>query len=756
MVRPGCAVFLLPVLCAAAGDDLFEKKIRPVLAEKCYGCHSSKSKAPMGGLAADTRDGLRKVIVPGDPGGSRLLTALRYTDPHLKMPPAGKLPEGVIADFERWIAEGAADPRTGAAAAAAASKPDLERGREWWAFRPVREYPAPKAGPWIRRKVDAFVLKALEDKGLAPSPEADPRVLIRRVSLDLIGLPPSFEETESFAADPSYEHLIERLLASPRYGERWGRNWLDVARWAEDNPTGEATNPPYPYSWRYRDWVIEAVNKDLPYNEFVKRQFAADLLPGLERSEMRALGYLGTGPVYHKDNRLSKEVIETLASDDWDERVDAVSRGLLGLTVACARCHDHKFDPITAKDYYGLAGVFASTWQVKRPLEAMEPEAEARLMWVLDRHHHLNAASKLLSGSENIAPEIVKRRERVLAELAKLKEEAAELEKRELVHAVSDAGIWIDGADPIVTWLDIRPGKPRDLPVFLRGNVATPGETAPRRFLTVLSKGEPRPFRMGSGRLELASSIVEEAAPLAARVWVNRVWGWHFGRHIVGTPSDFGTQGDKPTHPELLDDLAARFIANGWSLKWLHREILLSAAYRQSSAPNPRAALADPTNSLLWRMNPRRLDFEAWRDAILTVSGSLDVAASGPSVNLDDKANRRRTVYAEVSRRRPNPLLRLYDFGDVNQHVPSREVTTTPLQQLFVFNSDFFHQQAEALNQRAGGETGAGRVRTLYRLALARDPKPKEIELGLSFVAKRSWAEYAQVLLGTNEFIFVR
>ena len=766
---------LFAALCALAcaaqaqntGAELFEKKIRPVLAEKCYACHSSKMKSPMGGLALDTRVGTARVLAPGKPGGSRLIQAIHYTDTQLKMPPGGKLPDSVIADFEAWIAAGAIDPRADAAPTAARQGIDFEKGRKWWAFQPVRELPAPPVAnaAWPRRKIDAFILAGLDAHKLAPSPEADKRTLIRRAYYDLTGLPPSYEETQAFlddAAPDAYSRLVERLLASPHYGERWGRYWLDVARWAEDHPTSESTNQPHKFAWRYRDWVIEAFNKDIPYDRFLKMQFAADLLPGFQPDDMRALGYLGNSPMYHKDPRLSKDVIETLAADDWDERVDAVSRGLLGLTVACARCHDHKFDPISAKDYYALAGVFSSTWLIKRPIVAMDKAAEDKLVWDNERvvrvGGELGNLKELMTIREDLRPKI----QQMSAEIAKLKEELAKSDIP-LTHAIVDAGVWIDGSDPTVTWIQLKPGEPRDLPVFLHGNVSTPGEIVPRRFLTVLSKGEPRPFRQGSGRLELAERITTDASPLAARVIVNRVWGWHFGRPLVGTPSDFGSQGEPPTHPELLDDLAARFIANGWSFKWLHREIMLSAAYRQSSHPDASADRTDPTNRWVWRMNPRRLDIEAWRDGILRAAGALDPTMFGPSVDLELPENTRRTVYAKISRSRLHVLLRLYDFADNTQHSPGREVTTTPLQQLFVMNSEFMQAQAAGLaGQSASAANDAERVRFLYRRVFARDPRPKELDLALSFLEKgrqrmsrEVWPEYAQALLGSNEFLFL-
>jgi len=823
-------VLAAPLSAQSLSNDFFEQEIRPVLVNKCYGCHSSKLKSPMGGLVLDTRSGLRRggkggaVIVPGDSKASRLIGALSYTDPELRMPPTGKLSDREIAAFRQWIEAGAPDPREdGPAAGSPAAAPtaakrgmDVETGRKWWAFQPVREIPAPnvKDAAWPRKKIDAFVLAKLEENRLKPSAEADSATLIRRAFLDLTGLKPSYQDVQDFQADHSadaYERLIGRLLESPHYGERWGRYWLDVARYAEDNPTSEATNPPYPFAWRYRDWVISAVSHDMPYDRFVKLQLAADQLPGTSREDLRALGYLGTGPVYHKDARLSKDVIETLFTDDWDERVDAVSRGLLGLTVACARCHDHKFDPIPTKDYYGLAGVFASSVQAPRPLNEVGSQTEQRFMWAAQRMFFLNYASNLMRNEPGTKPEESFQKadrfkqdcEKILAEMEFLKDghpemyqylsrmvprpkpvqaspqartpvpptapapptptDTAQAQARQrqrtastepFTNSVFDAGVWVDGSDPDLTTVDTRPGTPRDLNVLPHGNVAAPGELAPRHFLTVLAKGDPV-FHQGSGRLELANRIFSDAAPLAARVMVNRVWAWHFGKPLVATPSDFGTQGEKPTHPELLDDLAARFMANGWSLKWLHREILLSATYRQSSRPREDGLQADATNHLLWRMNPRRLDVEAYRDSLLEAAGTLDETVAGPSADLDLAENNRRTVYGRISRGNLNTLLRLYDFPSANLHSPERELTTTPLQQLFVMNSPFIQAQAEALAKRVEGEPDtASKVRAMYRRVVARDPDAKELDLAMSYLNGSTLAQYAQALLSSNEVIF--
>ena len=787
--RSASLVFLPTLLAVSAGLvsaqspqlDHFERKIRPVLIEHCEACHSSSLDEPMGGLRLDSRDALRQggqsgpAVVPGQPEQSLLLNALTYKDANLKMPPTGKLPEKVIADFRKWIADGAEDPRTTRPAETTSSKTKeegpgtpIEEGRKWWAFQPLTRRPAPPTSnpDWTERKIDSFILAKLDENYLQPSPPADPRTLIRRAFFDLTGLPPSYAQVEAFAADPSpeaYAALIDTLLDSPRYGERWGRHWLDVARWAEDHPTSESTNRPHTYAWRYRDWVIEAFNRDIPYDRFIRMQFAADLLPGFKPADMRALGYIGNAPMYHKDPRLSRDVIETLASDDWDERVDAVSRGLMGLTVACARCHDHKFDPITNKDYYALAGVFASTWLVKRPIVAMDPAAADKLVWDHERLYRIKGMVGNLKELDTIAPELHPKVSAMTEEVENLEAELAK-DATPLTHAVVDCGVWIDGSTPTVTWIDLRPGQPRDLPIFIRGNVANPGNIVPRRFLTVLSKGAPEPFRQGSGRLELADKIVHDAAPLTARVWVNRVWGWHLGQHLVRTPSDFGTQGQRPTHPDLLDDLAARFVENGWSFKWLHREIMLSAAYRQASRHIETAAKADPTNRWLWRYAPRRLDIESWRDAVLYVSGELNLAMGGPSDPVDTECEARRTVYSKISRGRPHAIFQLYDYPDATQHTPQRQITTTPLQQLFVLNSAWFNYQAKSLAQRVHHIKNARqKIRALYQDTLLRNPTPQELDQAITFLQSREaalgyppWPEYTQALLSTNEFIYLR
>ncbi len=489
------------------GVEYFEKKIRPVLVEHCYQCHSAAAKKVKGGLRLDNRDGLRQggdsgpAVVPKRPTESLILKALRH-EGDLKMPPKKKLPDSVAADFARWIDMGAADPRGGADTV----KPrgvDIETGRRFWSFQPVQEAKLPSVSDarWPRRRLDYFILQRLDQKNLRPADEADRRTLLRRLSFDLVGLPPTPEEVEGFVRDKApdaYERQVERLLASPHYGERWARHWLDVARYAEDHPTGEATNQPPRHAWRYRDWVIRSLNDDLPYDQFVRRQLAADLMPGLPQTEITALGFLGLSPVYHKEPRLSPGVITAIAADEWDERVDAVTRGFLGLTVACARCHDHKFDPITTEDYYALAGVMASTQPVEWPLVPTEAKKGARITSVrlalMEAKLRVDFHRETRTGVPDKGPqrEVYERRLVELnAEVERCKKEEQTLFNGPLANVVRDAGLWIDGADPAFTHLDYRAGVARDLPVFLRGDVEKPGPIVPRRFLRVLSGRAP-------------------------------------------------------------------------------------------------------------------------------------------------------------------------------------------------------------------------------------------------------------------------
>jgi hypothetical protein len=813
-----------PLFAQTPDVEFFESKIRPVLAQRCYSCHNSKLAAPKGNLVLDTKEGLLKggtsgpILVPGNPAESRLLKVLNYTDPLVQMPPSGKLADNVLEDFSQWIAKGAVDPRTSAPALASASPQykgmSLEDGRKWWAFQPVASHTAPKvATPQGRaaNKIDNFILAKLAEKNLQLSPQASKQTLVTRAYVGLLGYKPTYEEVQAFVNDRSpkaYENLIDRLLKSPHYGERWARHWMDVARYADDNPSSEATNPPYPFAWRYRDWMIEALNADMPYDRFVKLQLAADLMRDAKRDDMRALGYVGAAPIYHHDLRLSGDVIGTFLTDDWDERIDAVSRGVLGLSLACARCHDHKFDPITQKDYYGLMGVFASTVRVERPMFPVEPEVEQEYMWLQRKLFDLAYSINLL-GNEgttftNGAEKAVKWKEemaglkaRATTNLAKYPQLLQSLDKYwnpprraaappppppaaaagakapvpppaaqpqrpgapssdPYMNAVFEAAQYVDASDPTYTFITYKPGEVRNMPVLKAGNVAAPGQIVPRGFPAVLAKGTDTTFKNGSGRLELAERLFTDTAPLAARVIVNRVWGWHFGKGLVATPSDFGTQGDKPTHPELLDDLAARFIDHGWSIKWLNKEIMMSATYRQSSEPRADGLQADEANTLLWRQNPRRLDAEAYRDTLTRSAGLLDLTMGGLPGDVDDDEYYRRAIYGRISRARRAQMLGLFDFPEATQSAPGRDITTSTLQQIYVMNSPFIHNLAEVAAKTAATATGeAEQIALLYRRILARDPSAGELKSALSYLQKGTLQRYAQILLSTNEEIFL-
>ena len=782
--------FILPVLLAVAALPLnlgaqdksldfsakdyeyFEKTIRPLLHKRCYSCHGADTKKLRGGLRLDIRAGF---IAGGDsgpvfdakkPGDSLLIEAIRYDSVGFQMPPAGKLPPAEIEALIAWVKRGAPYPDTGKGGTLKRQEINIEAGRKFWSFQPLSRQPLPEGidAAAKRGRVDAFILAELKTRKLRPSPQADRRTLIRRLSFDLTGLPPAPAEVEAFVADNSsdaYERLVERLLASPHYGERWARFWLDLARYTDATAswlggTGQA--------YLYRDWVAAAFNADMHYDEFVKRQLATDLMPETGPEETPALGFLGLSPTYWKELQLPPEIIKVIVADEWEERIDTVSRTFLGLTVACARCHDHKFDPITNEDYYALAGVFASTRLAERPVIAESDYAIVKAAH--DKVKKLNDELIKLRKMKPPAKTAATRIAEIEKAIRKIQENTP-LYHTPTANAVADASLYVERAGKTAqsgTRLDYKP-EPRDLNIFIRGNPNNLGPLVKRRFLSVLSRGEPKPFTHGSGRLELAESIVGDAAPLAARVMVNRIWLAHFGRGLVDTPSNFGVQGVLPSHPELLEDLAARFVENGWSIKWLHREIVLSNTYRQSSDTIPTNHASDPENRWLWRMNRRRLDIESWRDAMLFVSGRLDGSLGGPSQSLTKVDNNRRTLYGTINRRDIPAILQMHDFPDPTAHSPRRLDTTTPLQGLFVLNSPLMVAQSAALAARIRTETPADvatQIQTAYRLLFNRMPTEEETALGRRFLdpeskgpTEKAWTLYTHVLLGSNEFQFV-
>jgi hypothetical protein len=685
------------------GAEFFEQKIRPVLVKHCYECHSAESKNVKGGLRLDTRAAVLAggesglIVVPRKINDSPILAALRYES--FEMPPAGKLPERVIADFERWIMMGVPDPREGEVVRPETPKIEFASAREFWSFKPPTRHQALAISnsKFVKKPHDSFVLARLNEAGLKPSVRADRHTLARRLHLTLLGIPPTSEELDSFISNSSpnsYDAMVDRVLASPHFGERMARLWLDISRYAEDQAhiVGNNGSLLYPNAYLYRDWVINAFNDDMPYDDFVRLQLAADLIAPKEQSQYVALGFVGLGPKYYRRN--DPEVM----ADEWENHVDTLSRGLLGLTVACARCHDHKYDPIPTTDYYSLAGVFASISMFNRPINDKK-----------EKNKNGEAKNPV-----------------------------------DAVHIVKEA-------------------KPTDLNVQIRGDVKNKGEIVQRGFPQILSAGLHAKFNEGSGRRELAEQIVRRDNPLTARVIVNRVWGLLFGKPIVRTPSNFGTLGKPPTHPKLLDDLSVRFMENGWSIKWLCREIILSSTWQQRSDLKEAGQRADPSNRLLWRMNRRRLDVESWRDTILFSAGRLNRTVGGKSIDPTDPKETRRTVYSKVSRLDLNPMLAMFDFPDPNVHAGTRIETTTPLQKMFVLNSPFMVAQVDALAQRclAVADEDSKRINWAYQTLFGRGPTPEERKLGLEFLGDHDdkhterWKQYAQVLLASNELLMI-
>ena len=739
-------------------EAFFEQKVRPLLADKCFSCHSVEAKKQKGGLLLDSRDAILK---GGDSGPaatsaqvqeSLLLRAVHYLEPDLQMPPKEKLGAREVAVLEQWIQGGLPFPAA-SSVAAARRKIDLTAGRQFWAFRPLSktEPPVLKHDAKVPRRLDAYVLAKLQERGIAPAPEAPRAVLLRRAKFDLIGLPPSPEELASFEADISpdaFEKHIDTWLASPQYGERWARHWLDLVRYCD---IGESWQESKGKSYPYRDWTIDALNQDVSYERFVTLQLAADLVPDARAADRPALGFIGLSPTYWKELQLPVEIIKTIVSDEYEERVHTLSSVFFGINLACARCHDHKFDPFTAEDYYGIAGVFASTRTAEQSLDK-----DVDGMRVADLHEQV---SKLEAELKKLK---AKKAEDLVGKIAEAEAKVSSLKadpqyNAMLVTGVREGSLKVEAAVGKHGSQIIYTDTPQDLALEVRGNPNRTGAIVERHLPAVFSPGGPVKFSSGSGRLDLAKALFSDARDLVARVIVNRIWTAHFGTGIVGTPSDFGMQGERPTHPELLDDLSARFIQAGWSLKWLHREIMLSSTYRQASGVPPSE---DPELRFYSRFPRRRLEVEQWRDALLTATNSLDMRMGGPAIELSDATNMRRTVYGLVKRRELSDILRLHDFPDPITHAPVRLPTTTPLQQLFTLNSPLLREQSLALARRLTSESpdSTQRIAQAYVLLFGRRPTPKQTELGLAFVSEGSeihWQEYLQVLMGSNEFLFI-
>ncbi len=759
--------------------QFFEAKIRPVLLANCVSCHGKDAAG--GGLRLDTRAFLVKggdngsAIAGGGAdaaGKSLVITAVRHTENKLRMPKgAPKLAPAVIADFEAWAAMGFPwTPEKGEAGATAAPAPNRgdtlsAEARKFWSLRPVEVKPPPKVKnpSWVRSPMDAFILARLEAKHLAPAAPADRATLLRRVTYDLTGLPPTSEEAEAFARDMSpnaYEKVVDRLLASPRYGERQARLWLDVARYADTKGYMFTEDRAYPWAYTYRDWVINAFNRDLPWDQFVTDQLAADLLPSAQteagKRDLAALGFITVGRRFLNNTH-----------DIIDDRIDVTMRGFQGATVACARCHDHKFDPIPTKDYYSLYAVFNATRDDNR---FIAPDAQVKAYQAHEAK--INAATDVMkkaareaiadlrarTAKNEIFAEPVKKALDAAPSVKDLDENKATLSD-EAVMALAPAfapalrdriTIAVKERDALRKTLPPEPAramavadvdKPSPQRVFKRGNAGNQGDEVPRRFALCLSPvDKPRAlWTRGSGRLELARAIASPQNPRTARVLVNRIWLSHFGAGLVRTPSDFGKQGEPPTHPELLDYLAGTFVRDGWSIKKLHRRILLSATYRQSADAPARTLAMDPENRLVSRMNRRRLDLEQMRDSLLCASGRLDSKkVGGPSEELWNAPwTKRRAVYGYIERQNLPGTFRTFDFAGPDATSAQRYKTTVPQQALFVMNSPLAVEQARALAARAGAERDLSeRVRRLYRLALNRAPDADELTFALQYLEK--------------------
>jgi mono/diheme cytochrome c family protein len=785
---------------SAADLAFFETKVRPVLVDNCYKCHSKEADKVKGGFLIDTREAMLHggntgpAIVPGKPDESLLIQAIRYKDEDLQMPPKGeKLTDQQIADLTEWVRRGAPDPRTIVMTGATGAKYGGV-GKQHWAFQPVKKptVPTVQNTGWVKNPIDNFVLAKLEANGMTPNAPADKATLIRRVYFDLIGLPPHPAEVMAFTKDNSPDALakvVDKLLASPQYGEHWARYWLDVARYADTKGDAQGQNDlRYPHAWTYRDWVIDAFNADLPYDKFIIAQIAGDYYTAsIENQQQKAAAKKPAAPAavakpkpasdgsvvemakYEVNDKRIAESRPMLAAQGFltlgnqfngrrddiiGDQIDVTTKAFLGLTVACARCHDHKFDPIPTKDYYSLYGVFANSLPppvlptlYKKPaqtpefLEYMEKAAalEKREKELKEEQAALRAAvGKNKAKGKTAAKEM-------MAKIDPQKRQQLQRAERELYRDINNLETQHPGAPARAHALydvqAVNPRQmPRDYPVLLRGEVGNRGDIVPRRFLEILSPDpKKRPeWKKGSGRLELALAIADPKNPLTARVFVNRMWQQHWGVGFVETPDDLGNMSSTPTHPELLDWLSATFVENKWSIKSLHRAIVLSAAYQQSGQTNPAYAEKDPNNKLLWRFNLRRLDFEELHDSLLAITGELNLKYGGKPVAINtEEFAKRRSIYTLIDRANPPELLTQFDFPSPDVASGRRYETLVPQQALFLMNSPMVIETARKLVDRpqfADLKSDEERVTLLYLAIFQRWPTKREVELGLAYV----------------------
>jgi hypothetical protein len=787
----------------ASGIAFFESKIRPVLVRHCYECHSSEAGKSKGELLLDTRDAIRvgggsgPAVVPGDPKKSLLLTAMMHTDPDLEMPPQNeKLPATVIADFRQWIEMGAPDPREAAEIAAGEAPPvSIAAGREFWAFQKPQpnRLPRTERKQWAVRDLDHFILAALEKEQLSPAPDAEPATLLRRLHFDLTGLPPTpgalsdfLKRRKTLGLEKALVSEVDSLLASDRYGERWARHWMDVARFAESS--GRESNITFPHAWRYRDYAIDAFNDDIPFDRFLTEQIAGDLLPYQDDRE-RARLLVATGFLAFGSKGLNEMNKLQFAVDQVDEQIDTVTRAFMAQSVACARCHDHKYDPFHMQDYYAMAGIFGST----RTFYGTWIDAEN------------NNAGELIT-LPKVDGQLIPNPSMSKVRLATLNKQKADLDReekdrkaaaKEALRKGENPGDYFSLRDVLrIYWrrggingkLATVDEKGRALPLAMgvndrplikdarlleRGELVKPKDTVRRGFPRVVDVPQiDAPPENQSGRLQLARWLTSPDHPLTARVMANRVWRHLFGEGIVRSIDNFGFTGERPSHPELLDHLALKLMNNGWSVKSLVREIVLSRSYRQESGWREAAFLKDPENRFLWRANKRRLDAECIRDAMLTVSGRLDsgrrqgslvAGVRGQSVSLfgfnkaipaDLDGSDHRSVYLPVVRDRLPDVLDLFDFAEPSLVTGDRETTNVPLQALYLLNSEFVWKQAASLAKRLqkSATNQNTQIKRAYRLCFGRSPTKDEMSASLAFLKKANLAGLCQSLLATAEF----
>jgi len=776
----------------------FEMKIRPLLANHCNECHgkeTQESDLRLDSLAAMLSGGKAgPAVVPGKPQNSLLMTAVSYQDNDLKMPPDEKLTAQQMNDLRRWIEMGAPHPNSGTVAAPQPrSQVDIEQGRKHWAFQPVVKHPLPAGNSAGSNPVDAFINAALHQQHLRPNPPASKRTLIRRATFDLIGLPPTPAEVEAFLADDSEEafsRVINRLLASPHYGERWGRHWLDVARYADSNGLDE--NVAHGNAWRYRDYVIRAFNHDKPFNEFVVEQLAGDLLDSgkdlaLRHERLIATGFLLLGPKVLAEVDKAK-----LEMDIVDEQLDTVGRSLMGLTLGCARCHTHKFDPIGHNDYYALAGILKST----RSMESLKTIArwnEQSIATPQDlarqKEHQQRVALKKKQIDTSVMQATLKLKQTAKQTPAKDIEKQFPAETQTALQKLRAELKQLEAAAPeMPTAMSVADGAVADTAIHLRGSHLTLGDVVPRRFPRVLAGDhQPELPAAHSGRLQLARWLTDGKHPLTARVMVNRMWRWHFGKGLVKTVDNFGLQGTPPTHPELLDWLAVQLVESGWSIKTMHRLIMSSDAYRRGSSFNPQSAKADPGNHLYWRFDVRRLEAETIRDAMLAVSGTLDRTMGGSLLatknreflfnhTSQDKSSyaniRRRSIYVPVIRNHLYDVFQLFDYTDASVLKGDRDTSTIAPQALFLMNSELVTTLTKNMAGRliALKATRPSRINQLFLEAYGRPPTTAEAEKASQFltdfeklapqqpgaaVHQHAWQALCQAVVSSSEFVYL-